>query len=119
MKRMLNQKRRPSTPKKGLKPRRRYFKTIQSKKKKKSYIPANAPYNSNEYLIENNSSPFFDENDEDIDPNFVPSSLYLIKETENLIDESALDFKKISSYSTQVDSFPLEEHLDIDPPYYL
>ena len=70
-------------------------------------------------MIENNSSPFFEENDEDIDPNFVPCPLYLIKEADNLIDESVLDIKKISSYSTQVDSFPLEEHLDIDTPYYL
>ena len=117
MKRMLNQKRRSSTQKKGLKPHRRYFKTIQ--KQKKYFIPANAPYNSSHYLIENNSSPFYDESDDDIDANFVPNSLILIKETENLIDESSLDLKKISSFSTQGESFPLEQHLDREPPVYL
>ena len=119
MKRMLHKKRRPSTLKKGLKPRRRYFKTIPTQKKEKKLIQVNAPYNSNQYLIENNSSPFFDENEEEIDSNYVPSSLYLIKEAENLIEESDLDIKKISSLSTQVDSFPLEQHLEIEPPYYL
>ena len=93
---MLNRKRRPSTQKKGLKSNRRYLRTI--KNQKKDYTPPSAPYNTSQYLIENNSSPFFDQSDDDIDADFVPSSLILIKESENLIDDTALDLKKISSF---------------------
>ena len=117
MKRMLNRKRRPSTQKKGLKSNRRYLRTI--KNQKKDYTPPSAPYNTSQYLIENNSSPFFDESDDDIDADFVPSSLILIKESENLIDDTALDLKKISSFSTQGESFSLEQQLEVEPPCYL
>ena len=117
MKRMLNRKRRPSTQKKGLKSNRRYLRTI--KNQKKDYTPPSAPYNTSQYLIENNSSPFFDESDDDIDADFVPSSLILIKESENLIDDTPLDLKKISSFSTQGESFPLEQQLEVEPPCYL
>ena len=33
------------------------------------------PYNSNEYLIENQSTPFFEEEDKEEDLNFFPSEL--------------------------------------------
>ena len=41
-----------------------------------------------------------------------------MKETENWHDENALDIRKISSLSTQAESFPFEDqHLDLEQPY--
>ena len=117
MKRMLNQKKRPPVSKKGLKPHRRYFKTIKSSKK--SYIKIESPYNTSQYLIDNGSSPFLDENDDDFDTGFVPSALLLIKDPDDLIDEESLSLRKISSCSTRGESFNLDKQLNFEQSYLI
>ena len=117
MKRISQHKKRPSVSKKGLKPRRRYFKTIKSLKKSK--IGIDSPYNSNQYLIENSSSPFLDENDDDFDTGFVPSALILVKDPDDLIDEDSLSLKKISFCSTRGESLNIDSHLIIEQPYLI
>ena len=107
MKRMLNRKKRPSVSRKGLNPRKIFFRTI--KRRKKSTIQIESPRNTSQYLIENNSTPFFDENEDEDDCDFTPNPLLLLKEAENTQDENSLTFKKISSLSTQPESFPLDE----------
>ena len=39
----------------------------KTEKKSRAYTPFDSPYNSNEYLIKNRSSPFFDDDDEEKD----------------------------------------------------
>ena len=76
-----------------------------------------SPRNTSQYLIENNSSPFFDEDD---DFDYVPNTLILMKQTEDVQEDNSLDVRKISSLSTQPDSFPLEEqHLSFETAYLL
>ena len=69
MKRIIKARERPTMPKKGLTTKRRFFKRI--KQSKKNYYQINAPHNTSEYLIENNSSPFY-EDDDDINVDFIP-----------------------------------------------
>ena len=115
MKRMLNHKKRPSVKKKSLNSHKRYFRTIKSSKK--SIQKIESPRNTSEYLIKNSSSPFFDD-DEDFEPDYITNPLLSMKETENWHDENALDIRKISSLSTQAESFPFEDqHLDLEQPY--
>ena len=112
---MPQHKKRPSVSKKGLKPHRRHFKTIKSLKKSK--IGIDSPYNSNQYLIENSSSPFLDENDDDFDTGFVPSASILVKDPDDLIDSVSL--KKISFCSTRSESLNIDSHLIIEQPYLI
>ena len=74
-----------------------------------------SPRNTSQYLIENNSTPFFDEDD---DFDYVPNPLILMKQTEDVQEDNLLGVRKISSLSTQPDSFPIEEqHLSFEPAY--
>ena len=109
MKRILNAKTRQTVKKKSLTHRRRFFKTI--KNTKRPYIPIDSPYNSNEYLIQNDSSPF--EDDEDFEDCFDPSPLNLGKEI-SICDETALEVRKFSSFSTQNESLIEEPHLKME-----
>ena len=115
MKRMLNQKRRPPSQKKGLKSHRRFFRTIRNSQKKTLRIES--PYNTTQFLIENNSTPFFIDNDEDNEIDYIPNPLLLLKETEATQEENSLNLRKISSYSTQPDSFPLEDQIRFEQSY--
>ena len=98
MKRTFNRKKRPSIRKKGLNKIKRIFKTI-----KKRRIEFKTPYNSSNFLIENNSSPFYDEDEDDIDTAFNPIPIFFRKEYNNLKSESILDIKNFNSCSTQSD----------------
>ena len=93
---MLNHKRRPSTRKKGLNKVKRIFKTIKKKR-----IEIESPYNSSQFLIENGSSPFYDEDDDDIETNFIPNPLLLLKQCENLKIGTELNINNFCSSSTQ------------------
>ena len=96
MKRMFNCKKRPSNRKKGLNKVKRIFKTIKKKR-----IEIESPYNSSQFLIENGSSPFYDEEDDDIDISYIPNPLICLKEYEDLKICSELDVRHFSSNSTQ------------------
>ena len=96
MKRMFNRKKRPSNRKKGLNKVKRIFKTIKKKR-----IEIESPYNSSQFLIENGSSPFYDEDDEDMDISFIPNPLICLKENEDIKICSELDIRHFSSNSTQ------------------
>ena len=98
MKRILNRKKRPSTRKKVLNKLKRIFKTIKKKR-----IEIESPYNSSQFLIENGSSPFYDEDDDDIDISFIPNPLIFLKENENLKICNELDIRNFSSVTTQSD----------------
>ena len=106
MKRMLQRKERPAMHKTGLTQKRRYSKRI-NKYFKKRYKQISAPHNTSEYLIENNSSPFYE--DEDVD--FMPSSLIIIDDSEELFDEDSNLQRKISSTSTLGESIGIDTHL--------
>ena len=54
-----------------------------------------------QFLIENGSSPFYDEDDEDMDISFIPNPLICLKEYEDLKICSELDIRHFSSNSTQ------------------
>ena len=96
MKRMFNRKKRPSNRKKGLNKVKRIFKTIKKKR-----IEIESPYNSSQFLIENGSSPFYDEEDDDIDISYIPNPLICLKENEDIKICSELDIRHFSSNSTQ------------------
>ena len=98
MKRILNRKKRPSTRKKVLNKVKRIFKTIKKKR-----IEIESPYNSSQFLIENGSSPFYDEDDDDIDISFIPNPLIFLKENENFKICNELDIRNFSSVTTQSD----------------
>ena len=116
MKRMLNRKKRPIVQRKGLNPRKRFFRTIKSCKK--PIIQIESPRNTSQYLIENNSTPFFDENEDDDDCDFTPNPLLLLKEAEDMQEENSLTFRKVSSLSTQPESFPLDDqHINFEQSY--
>ena len=112
MKRMLTHRKRPSLSKKGLKTHKRFFRTIKSQQK--SNIQIESPYNSSQFLIENSSSPFYDENEDDIDQDFIPNPLYQIKETEDLFDEDSISLRKFASSATRGESFNLDTHANIE-----
>ena len=98
MKRMLHPKKRPSTQKRGLNPLRRIFKSI---KRKRNFIQIESPHNTSQFLIENGSTPFYEEEDDDMDIDFSPNSLMFFKNIENPIDENTLNLRNITSSSTQ------------------
>ena len=92
--------------KKGLTKKRRYFKGIKNYSKKR-YTQIKAPHNTSEYLIENNSSPFYE--DEDVD--FIPSSFIILDDSEELFDEDSNLQRKISSSSTLGESIGIDTHI--------
>ena len=114
MKRMLNIKRRLSSKKKSLKPNRRIFKRIQNKQKKYQII--DSPYNSSQFLIENNSSPFEDDDSED---SYEPKPIILANEFLLCDDEYSKDFRKMSSFSTQNESIIMDTHFKTEKELYL
>ena len=92
--------------KKGLTQKRRLFKRIKKYSKKRSN-QIDAPHNTSEYLIENNSSPFYEDKDVDL----IPSSLIILDDSEELFDEDSILQRKISSTSTLGESIGIESHL--------
>ena len=108
MKRILKRRERPASHKIGLTKKRRYFKKIKNSKKRNNQIES--PHNTSQYLIENNSSPFY-EDEEDTDIDFIPSSLIKLEHSEELFDEDSLYQRKISSASTLGESFGIDLHM--------
>ena len=106
MKRMLKRKERPASHKIGLTQKRRFFKRIKNDKEKNNQI--NSPHNTSQFLIENNSSPFYEDEDTDID--FIPSSLIILDDSEELLDEDSIYQRKSSSTSTLGESFGIDSH---------
>ena len=109
MKKIIKARERPTIPKKGLAKKRRFFKRIKQWKKK--YYQINAPHNTSEYLIENNSSPFY-EDDDDINVDFIHSSLIILNDTEDFLDDVSIYQRKFSSASTQLESIKIDSYLD-------
>ena len=107
MKSMIKRKKWPAMHKKGLTQKRRFFKSIKYYTKKR-YNQMKAPHNTSEYLIENNSSPFYEDEDTDID--FIPSSLIILDDSEELLDEDSIYQRKSSSTSTLGESFGIDSH---------
>ena len=88
--------------KKKMKTKIKRFHRDPSAKKKfnsKTMFIIQTPYNSNEFLIDNQSTPFFEEEEEDF--NFFPSELNNdngeIKEFISFINESTNDSSNINS----------------------
>ena len=76
--------------------------SVKKKTNSKILFIIQTPYNSNEYLIENQSTPFFEEEDKEEDLNFFPSELnnFNIGEIKNFIsfsNESTNDNSNINS----------------------
>ena len=108
MKRMLKRKERPASHKIGLTQKRRFFKRIKNAKEKNNQI--NSPHNTSQFLIENNSSPFYEDEDTDID--FIPNSFIILDDSEEIFDdEDSIYQKKISSASTRGESFGIDSHI--------
>ena len=108
MKRILKVRERPAMQKKGLTQKRRFFKGIRKPRKK--YNQINVPHNTSQYLIENNSSPFY-EDDDDINVDFIPSSLIILDDSEDLLDDDLIYQRKMSSASTQGESVRIDSHI--------
>ena len=106
MKRMLQRKERPAMHKTGLAQKRRYLKRIK-KYFKKRYKQISAPHNTSEYLMENNSSPFYEDEDADL----IPTSLIILEDSEELFDDDSILQRKISSISTLGESIGIDSHL--------
>ena len=109
MKRIIKVRERPTMLKKGLNRKRRFFKRIR--KSPKNYNQINAPHNTSQYLIENNSSPFY-EDDEDSNVCVIPSSQIILDDTEDLFNDYSFYYRKITSTSTQGESFSKDSHID-------
>ena len=105
MKKIIKRKKRPSAEKNGLTLKRRLlFKRIKNCKSNKHN---NAPHNTSQYLIENNSSPFY-EDEEDTDIEFMP---IISEDYEELFEEDYSNYKsKISQGSTHGESFGIDSH---------
>ena len=111
MKRTHAKRKRPSHSKKGLKIRRRIFRTI--KPQKKFDFRMESPYNSSQFLIKNSSSPFFENEDDDIDACYVSNPFFTMKETEELFDEDSMNLMKFPSSSTRGESFNIEKDINV------
>ena len=90
MKRMLKRKERPASHKIGLTQKRRFFKRIKNAKEKNNQI--NSPHNTSQFLIENNSSPFYEDEDTDID--FIPNSFIILDDSEEIFDDEDSIYQK-------------------------
>ena len=72
------------------------------KVRKQELIQINSPYNSSQFLIDNSSTPFFDEEEEnDLDICYIPNAIVLLKENGDYKDENSINSRKNSSFSTQ------------------
>ena len=72
------------------------------KVRKQELIQINSPYNSSQFLIDNSSTPFFDEEEEnDLDIGYIPNGIVLLKENGDYKDENSINSRKNSSFSTQ------------------
>ena len=72
------------------------------KVRKQELIQINSPYNSSQFLIDNGSTPFFDEEDEnDLDIGYIPNAIVLLKENGDYKDENSINSRKNSFFSTQ------------------
>ena len=72
------------------------------KVRKQELIQINSPYNSSQFLIDNGSTPFFDEEEEnDLDLGYIPNAIVLLKENGDYKDENSINSRKNSSFSTQ------------------
>ena len=72
------------------------------KVRKQELIQINSPYNSSQFLIDNSSTPFFDEEEEnDLDIGYIPNEIVLLKENGDYKDENSINSRKNSSFSTQ------------------
>ena len=73
------------------------------KVRKQELIQINSPYNSSQFLIDNSSTPFFDEEEEenDLDIGYIPNAIVLLKENGDYKDENSINSRKNSSFSTQ------------------
>ena len=72
------------------------------KVRKQEMIQINSPYNTSQFLIDNCSTPFFNEEDEnDFDIGFIPSAIVLLKENGDYKDDNSINSRKNSSFSTQ------------------
>ena len=109
MKRIIKVRERPAMPKKGLNAKRRFFKRI--KKSKKKYTQIDAPHNTSQYLIENNSSPFYEDDDES-NVDIIPSSLIIPDDTEDIFNDVSIYQRKIASASTQGESVSIDSNID-------
>ena len=112
MKRMNAQRKRPPHSKKGLKKPRRFFRTIKSQKKFDFRIES--PYNSSQFLIENSSSPFFEDEEDDIGVDYTCNPLITIKETEELYEEDSMSLMKFPSATTRNESFNAEKEINVE-----
>ena len=107
MKRLLKTKKRPSKRRIGLKHIRKIFTIVKIQKKelvrKLDLIPLDlsSPFNSSQYLVENDSTPFLEEDDDnDLDMDFTPNPVLLMKENENIKNVEVTNSRKNSSSST-------------------
>ena len=72
------------------------------KVRKQELIQINSPYNSSQFLIDNSSTPFFDEEEEnDLDIGYIQNAIVLLKENGDYKDENSINSRKNSSFSTQ------------------
>ena len=72
------------------------------KVRKQELIQINSPYNSSQFLLDNSSTPFFDEEEEnDLDIGYIPNEIVLLKENGDYKDENSINSRKNSSFSTQ------------------
>ena len=110
MKRTNAKRKRPSHSKKGLKKPKRFFRTIKSQKKFDFRIES--PYNSSHFLIENSSSPFYEDEEDDIGVDYVHNPILTIKETEELFEEDSMNLMKFPSTTTAGESFSAEKEIN-------
>ena len=95
MKRMIKYKNRHNFQKKI------YYKYRNNAKKiRKRILVPKTPHNTSQYLIENNSSPFYEDNDE-----FFQFSSIIFGPSE--ISDDLYSQNKISTFSTQEQSFDI------------
>ena len=88
------------------------LKTIKSLNKKKFLIKSKlqntkeilSPHNTSQYLISNNSTPFYPEEEDDLDISFTPTPL-------NLFIDPFKDIIKIDSVNTELKNSNLELEL--------
>ena len=88
------------------------LKTIKSLNKKKFLIKSTlqntqeilSPHNTSQYLISNNSTPFYPEEEDDLDISFTPTPL-------NLFIDPFTDIIKIDSENTELKNSNLELEL--------
>ena len=88
------------------------LKTIKSLNKKKFLIKSKlqntkeilSPHNTSQYLISNNSTPFYPEEEDDLDISFTPTPL-------NLFIDPFTDIIKIDSENTELKNSNLELEL--------